>query len=414
LPFAALACLAEASLVLPPGPMSLTEALISAFLLAATGAAIYFAPWQRLPEWLSVIPVLAYTGSVLPLMLSAGGPNSGTIIVLLIPLLWTALYHRRWESACATFAVLAVLLTSGLIPDPTTSPAVVLARRVSFWAAAAAMVAFAGHGLRARAARAQAATERAQDRVHELSILADRDRMASALHDTVVQRLFAAGLSLQGVSLLAGMPEVTRRIDEVVASLDESIKLLRQAIFGLEQGLPEQGMRRTILDVSNELTPSLGMAPEVTLEGPIDEAVTAVTALQLLAALREGLANSGARAGASQVAVSVTASEGNLTLTITDNGSRWATRSSGDTGPPSLLNESAARLQGTVQVTSGPHQTRLIWQVPLASGRGPGQQGMRVEQVNGTAQRTGKASGQPAAPGQPDAAAGEQAKASSR
>ena len=37
-----------------------------------------------------------------------------------------------------------------------------------------------------------------QDRLREMSILADRDRIASSLHDTVVQRLFAAGLALQG------------------------------------------------------------------------------------------------------------------------------------------------------------------------------------------------------------------------
>ena len=78
-----------------------------------------------------------------------------------------------------------------------------------------------------------------QDRLREMSILADRDRIASSLHDTVVQRLFAASLALQGVALRAARPDLTSRIDEVVQNLDDSITLLRQSIFALEGGHPQ-------------------------------------------------------------------------------------------------------------------------------------------------------------------------------
>ena len=106
-----------------------------------------------------------------------------------------------------------------------------------------------------------------QDRLREMSILADRDRIASSLHDNVVQRLFAAGLALHGVALRAARPDLTARIDEVVQNLDDSITLLRQSIFALEQGQPQRdsvppgstepaavsppdlGLRRCILDV---------------------------------------------------------------------------------------------------------------------------------------------------------------------
>ena len=38
----------------------------------------------------------------------------------------------------------------------------------------------------------------AQRRMRELDVLTDRDRIARDLHDHVIQRLFAVGLSLQG------------------------------------------------------------------------------------------------------------------------------------------------------------------------------------------------------------------------
>ena len=111
-----------------------------------------------------------------------------------------------------------------------------------FWAALAAMIDFVGHGLRARVRRSREETARVQDRLREMSILADRDRIASSLHDNVVQRLFAAGLALQGVALRAARPDLTARIDEVVQNLDESITLLRQSIFALERGQPQRAL----------------------------------------------------------------------------------------------------------------------------------------------------------------------------
>ena len=81
--------------------------------------------------------------------------------------------------------------------------------------------------------------------------------------------------------------------------------------------------------MSRELTPSLGVEPEVTLEGPLDTAVPPGAARQLLGVLREGLAGSGAGAQATQVAVAVAADHEAVTLTITDDGTRWAARSDG-------------------------------------------------------------------------------------
>lgn len=364
-PFAVVAVLGELSLVLPPAPSRVLETVLSVVLLAATAAAV-FLPWARLPARATVIVPLLYTASLLPLMLASGGTGSGVSVLLFIPLAWTALFHRPWESACVVAGILIVLFVASLIPDEAPAPYIV--RRLVFWGALATMIAVAAHGLRARVRRSREATARLQGRLRELSIMQDRDRIASSLQDNVVQRLFAAGLSLQGIDLLAGPPEVSHRIDAVVHNLDEAIKLLRQSIFGLEHGLPEQGLRRSILDVSNELTPALGLVPEITLDGPIDTDVPPQVAGDLLAALRDALSRSGSAARATRVAVAVVARESELALTVTDNGRRWSARASVDGLRLTTLRERASRLGGTLEVTSGAEGTsKLIWRVPLAA-----------------------------------------------
>lgn len=150
-PFAAIAVLAEASLALPPGPTSAWPVLASIVLLLATATA-FLMPWPRLPGWTPVLVPLVYTGSVLALILAAGA-TSGVGIVILIPLIWTALFHRKWESACIVVAVVAVEVIISLTPVITPSP--VMVRRVILWAALGTVISVATHGLRDRVRRSQ-------------------------------------------------------------------------------------------------------------------------------------------------------------------------------------------------------------------------------------------------------------------
>jgi len=61
---------------------------------------------------------------------------------------------------------------------------------------------------------------RLHERLAEMALYADRERIARDLHDTVIQRLFAIGLGLQGLSHIVDPPEAGRRIDAAVDDID--------------------------------------------------------------------------------------------------------------------------------------------------------------------------------------------------
>jgi signal transduction histidine kinase len=297
LPFAAVAVLAEASLALPPGPKSAGAVLASALLLVATAMA-FLLPWSRLPEWAPVLVPLLYTGSVLALILAAGS-TSGVGIVILMPLIWTVLFQGRWDSASVVVAIVAVEIIVSLVPS--AAPAGVILRRAIFWASLGALISVATHGLRESIQRSQDRTAQLQSRLRELTVLADRDRIAADLRDKVIQRIFAAGLTLQSAASQTAERDVRTKIGTTVTELDQTVRMLRDAIFGLEQRPGERGLRQQIMDLFG----GLSAAPEISFSGPVDTALTAAAQEELVSRLTSALGPDGQAAGASRVSISV-------------------------------------------------------------------------------------------------------------
>jgi signal transduction histidine kinase len=228
---------------------------------------------------------------------------------------------------------------------------------------------FAGHvGLALELSSTQALRER-------LAVFEERDRIAADLHDVVVQRLFAAGLALQGLRRYTTEPTALGRIASVVRDLDETIHELRSTIFSLSAAAEAaQGLRSRILDVTAGVVTVLGHEPRVRFTGPIDSAVGDVPADHLLAVLREGLSNAARHSGARQVDVDVAAGPEDLVLIITDDGCGI-----GDTGRRSGLLSMRRRAEdcgGSFDVHAGPGGgTRLVWRVPVRVGPTAGGRG---------------------------------------
>lgn len=156
-----------------------------------------------------------------------------------------------------------------------------------------------------------------------LAVYEDRDRIARDLHDLVIQRLFATGMMLQGVSRLTNVPEpALDRVSRAVDELDETIREIRQTIFALHEPLEagSDSVRGMVLTEVAQSAALLGFTPAVRFTGPVDSVVTRVLAENIVAVLRESLTNAAKHAQASRVDMLLETSDGILALTVTDDG----------------------------------------------------------------------------------------------
>lgn len=167
-------------------------------------------------------------------------------------------------------------------------------------------------GVAIRLARGRADRER-------LALIDDRARIARDLHDHVIQRLFGTGLTLQ--ALAARTPENAHAISAQVDAIDAAIGEIRTAIFALNARAEEKGaLRHRVLDVAGEASPGLANPPLVTFSGPVDLLVTGELADDVLAVVRETLANAARHARATRVELSVAADDDAVTVTVDDDG----------------------------------------------------------------------------------------------
>ena len=206
---------------------------------------------------------------------------------------------------------------------------------------------------------------RLQERARLVGLLDDRDRIARDLHDRVIQRIFSVGMSLQGATRMPGPPELLSLVSKAVDALDVTIDEIRTAIFELEDGMRDRGLRRSVLELASELAPQLGARPEVTLSGPVDSGVSQQVADHLLAVLREALTNAGKHAQADQFRIAVRVGD-EIRLEVADNG-RGIPVPDPEAHGLGLVNlrHRAEKLGGTLELQAPDGGgTLLVWRVP--------------------------------------------------
>jgi signal transduction histidine kinase len=207
-------------------------------------------------------------------------------------------------------------------------------------------------GLALVAARSQ------QDR-SRVAMLEDRDRIARDMHDHVIQRLFATGLSLQSTARLAEHPTVRTRLDEAVDNLDGAIKDIRRTIFELHRAKPTRELRQEIEELVRESTQALGFAPELTIDGPL-ESLTAELEADLVAVVREGLANVVRHARASSATVRVIL-DATIRVEVADDGV-GVSPSAVHSGLANLRQRAESRGGSLTLRARAPRGTTLVWE----------------------------------------------------
>lgn len=217
--------------------------------------------------------------------------------------------------------------------------------------------------------------ENALRTTNELLSLADeRERIARDLHDTVLQRLFGLGLELQAVSIRAESA-LGERLTEFVDDIDTIIKEIRTAVFTLGSARRDGSLGQELNTVVSQAKRVLGFTPRLRLEGAVETATTTEIRTELIASLREALANVGRHSGGTEAEIEVTTTADDVVLRVLDNG-RGVPEGFDTSAGNGLRNmrERARRLGGDCEL--GPRADRggsnpsargseLRWWVPL-------------------------------------------------
>jgi len=201
-----------------------------------------------------------------------------------------------------------------------------------------------------------------------LEVLDDRDRIARDLHDSVIQRLFAAGLHLQAST---GRPDTTQRVSAIVDEIDEAIREIRGVIFTLQRPSQlESGLAEALRVSLGEAARVLGHRPTLRLAG-ILSTVPEELSSELLTVLREALMNVAKHAHATKTEVMLDVGPEFVTLVVADDGVGLPQPGSVLSGGLGIRNitERASRLGGQATFSAGElGGTDLRWAVPR-SGR---------------------------------------------
>lgn len=203
-----------------------------------------------------------------------------------------------------------------------------------------------------------------------LELAEDRSRIARDLHDHVIQRLFGAGLALDATARRLPQ-EVRTRIEDQVGAIDAAIAEVRTAVFAL--GSSDQGTTRStrerLLDVVTELRPALSLRPRITFSGPVDLVVSGDLAHDVVAAVRESVANVARHAPGAECRIQVTVTDSDVEVTVEDDGP----------GPGASERRSGtANLAARAELRGGRYElgsareggTTVFWTAPLQPAAG--------------------------------------------
>jgi signal transduction histidine kinase len=219
----------------------------------------------------------------------------------------------------------------------------------------------------ATAAGAVIENARRHSLARELAVMEDRERIARDLHDTVIQRLYAAGMGLQAVQRRVDDELVVQRIGDVVDALDATIREIRSVIFAVASAARGGGgLRSDILDVARDATTALGFEPSVSFDGPVDSEVPEGIADHALAVVREALSNAARHSRATDASVAVSVGGGMVRVLVADDGS-------GVSGPGRVGGRGISNLRSRAEALGGrlvlhPRDgggTEVVWEVPL-------------------------------------------------
>jgi signal transduction histidine kinase len=195
--------------------------------------------------------------------------------------------------------------------------------------------------------------ERLTEALKDYAILEERERISSELHDGVIQSIYSVGLSLQGsMSLLARDPDQARkRIDGVIAELDNVVRDVRSYIFELRpKTVEEKGLEEAIADLLKDLEVNTLAATEVSIDQNVSGSFSENEQSQVIQVVREILSNIARHAQAEHVSLVCRREGDEAVIEILDDGEGFDPESVTRGHGLRNMTSRAARLGGRLEI----------------------------------------------------------------
>ncbi|WP_024287849.1 GAF domain-containing sensor histidine kinase [Cellulomonas sp. KRMCY2] len=222
------------------------------------------------------------------------------------------------------------------------------------------------------------------------ALLDERERIARDLHDLAIQQLFATGMQLETVRRRAARgvdpSELTGIVEDALDNVDSTVRQIRSIVHALRDPDASAPLAERLRREASLARTGLGFAPSLVIivdhrvldsveafdgdAGVLDDRVGEDMADDVVAVVREGLANAARHARATAVAVRVELQgdgpAGSVVVEVEDDGSGLPPARDRKSGTDNLA--ARARRHGgtfTLGATSSGRGTLLTWQAPV-------------------------------------------------
>lgn len=216
-----------------------------------------------------------------------------------------------------------------------------------------------------RVAGAAIQVARLQTRLRHMAVIEDRQRIARDLHDSVIQDIFAVGLSLQGLSTRVSEMEVREQLDSSIDTLDGTVNTLRRYVFELrEEVVPATGLD----DKIQALVARMGSAYPTKVELSVEPLESYPSDQELVLLLTEALSNALRHADAAKITVDVMQKGEDILVRIADDGIGFDPANIEAGMGLANMRARALGLGGTLELEAEPGEgTTVIARIPIRS-----------------------------------------------
>ena len=193
---------------------------------------------------------------------------------------------------------------------------------------------------------------RAQQRLAQLAVTEERERIAKEIHDGIIQSLFGVGIHLDTLATLS-RPLIAPRLDDAIADIDHSIRELRAYILALRPSMLGAPFRQAVQDLCQSFSHDTHVSMHLKLD-PAVASQLSLSSADLIAVVREALSNIRRHAAAAHGWIELTGSEDLALLTIRDDGKGFDRAISTAGNGLADMEERVRKLGGGLHVLAAP------------------------------------------------------------